>query len=53
MQRSGVLPSVRPSVPSIDSSNGGRRFAAERRAGGRYRSSAAGVLMAVVLRYVG
>jgi len=35
--------SVRPSVPSFDSSSGGQQvFAAERRASGRYRWTAAG-----------
>ena len=37
--------SVRPSVPSFDSSSGGQQvFAAERRASGRYRWTAAGAL---------
>jgi len=37
-------PSVRPSVPSFDSSNGVWRVAAERSAGRRYRPIAAGTL---------
>jgi len=43
--QASVRPSVRPSVPSIDRSNGASGFAAERHADRRCRSIAAGAVL--------